>query len=92
MNVEHQVNQFKTAIEQENAEGFGRKVYTIEEGAKVDFMPKILQRYCNNSYSVYKDLPEDVNKKLEMFGIVILKNDITGNFEIIKISKNNLRA
>lgn len=86
------VNQFKAAIEATNSENFTKTTFTMEEGAQVDFMPKIMQKYTSGYYSLYKDLPKELTKKLDMLGIILLKNNLTNSFEVIKISKNNLRA
>lgn len=89
--VVESVNQFKSILNSDE-EGFNNSTYTTEEGAEVDFMNKIMNRYRNGYFEVYDGLPEDVTKKLEFFGIIILKNTLTNNFEIVKISSNYLRG
>ena len=54
-------------------------------------MPDILNKYCSGAYEVYS-VSEEMDRKLGFFGIVLLKNNITNNIEVIKISGNNLRA
>ena len=91
VNIRDQVDAFKRAVTQYDGELFETTLYTKEEDAEINFMPDILNKYCSGAYEVYS-VSEEMDRKLGFFGIVLLKNNITNNIEVIKISGNNLRA
>lgn len=90
-NIKEQVDNFKKAVSQYDQDLFDTSIYTREEGAKVTFIPDILEKYCSGVYEVHS-LGDKMDEKLAFFGIVLLRNTITNNIEVIKISGNNLRA
>jgi len=56
------------------------------KGGDTDYYKKLLRKYSRGHYTVIENLP----KAFDLLGIVLLKNDFSGNIEVVKLTNSQM--
>lgn len=80
------VHQFKEIISHKIDVDSGFSNILEHKGGDTDYYKKLLRKYSRGHYTVIENLP----KAFDLLGIVLLKNDFSGNIEVVKLTNSQM--